>query len=159
MAIGSNSSPKSQPASLSGKVSPRVSVSTWGLQLRQGGFASVELNFAGWLALLSPGVVSGLLVARLTDGSFVLFGLIGGFVIWFGAVVADRLRSSHIPSLFSVAHLSERELEKVEESARYAGIKFEHDVDDADEPTSIFRTKTKYVTRLRNLIELARDSQ
>ena len=136
--------------------------------LRTGGFVSVELNAAGWLALISPGVVIGLAIARLTGTSFVLWGIVGGVLIWAAAVGIDRLRHRHRKCrvLFSPA-LTETQLEQVEEAARYAGIKFEHQIDDpllfaeADrpddpqaipEPSSVFTLKNQYRKRLRTIV-------
>lgn len=97
----------------SDSASPHVSVSTWGLGLRRGGFATLTLGPAGWLALLSPGVVIGLLVARLSGGSFALFGIIGGLAIWFAAVSVERLFAGHRPMSFVVdPSLSAEELER-----------------------------------------------
>ena len=167
----------------SDSASPHVSVSTWGLGLRRGGFATLTLGPAGWLALLSPGVVIGLLVARLSGGSFALFGIIGGLAIWFAAVSIERLFAGHRPMSFVVdPSLSAEELERVAEAARYAGITFDHhetfnhesaveepspnlaedergpDVDNTrpDQAGSMFVTKTKYSARLANIIEIKR---
>ena len=106
----------------SDSASPHVSVSTWGLGLRRGGFATLTLGPAGWLALLSPGVVIGLLVARLSGGSFALFGIIGGLAIWFAAVSIERLFAGHRPMSFVVdPSLSAEELERVAEAACVEG--------------------------------------
>ena len=127
---------------------------------------------------LSPGVVIGLLVARLSGGSFALFGIIGGLAIWFAAVSVERLFAGHRPMSFVVdPSLSAEELERVAEAARYAGITFDHhetfdhesaveepspnlgpDVDNTrpDQAGSMFVTKTKYSARLANIIEIKR---
>lgn len=145
---------------------PHVSVSTWGLRMRQGGFASVKLGPTGWLALLSPGAVLGLLIARLTGGSFIVFGVIGALVIWLAAISLDRVFSGNRPTNFDVEPpLSSAVLERVEEAARYAGIKFEHLVREtsennnggAQDPESVFVTKTKYVARLKNIVMTYQD--
>jgi len=150
MADWQNNSPM-QPSA-----GPHVGFTTWGLRPRQGGFASVQLNAVGWLALLSPGVVLGLLIARLTTSSFVAWGLAGGFAIWFVAVLLDRIVSGHRPSRLSLdSALGDDELELVTEAARHAGIKFEHHVDDA---SSTFEMKAKYMARLHNIIQTAQDS-
>lgn len=145
----------------SDSASPHVSVSTWGLRLRHGGFAALRLGIAGWLALLSPGVVFGLLVARLTDASFLLFGVIGGITIWFLAVSIERLFAGNRPTHFDVAPaLTAGELERVAEAARYAGIKYEHrETEEAGDTGSMFVTKAKFVTRLGNIVDLGRESQ
>lgn len=152
--------------------SPHVRVSTWGLRLRNGGFAELRLGSAGWLALLSPGVVLGLLVARLSSGSFIVWGTIGGVMIWLLAVAAERLSAGNRPTHFdAVPPLSAAELERVEEAARYAGIKFEHTeseapsdagstVDNSEgvaQARSMFVTKTKYVARLQNIVAIKRE--
>lgn len=155
MADWLNKSP-SNP-SVSSSASPRVGLTTWGLRLRYGGLVT-ELSPPGWLALLSPGVVIGLLIARLTDNSFVLFGVVGGVAIWAAAIVVDRVLSGHRGARMLVEPpLSASELEQLEESSRYAGIKFEHRV--LDESGSALETKAKYVARLRNLVALARDPE
>ncbi len=161
-----NSSPNNQNNSDSS--SSRVSVSTWGLRLRHGGFAALRLSPAGWLALLSPGVVIGLLIARLTGGSFVLWGVIGGVTIWILAAIGERMFAGNRPTRFDVAPaVSPDELERVAEAARYAGIKFEHHETAANEPgqglsddaSSMFVTKAKYATRLQNIIALKQHPQ
>ena len=123
-------------------------------------------------------MVIGLLVARLSDGSFALFGIIGGLAIWFAAVSVERLFAGHRPMSFVVdPSLSAEELERVAEAARYAGITFDHhetfdhesaveepspnlgpDVDNTrpDQAGSMFVTKTKYSARLANIIEIKR---
>lgn len=149
--------------------SPHVSVSTWGLCLRRGGFATFQLGASGWLALLSPGAVLGLLVARLTDGSFVIWGVAGALAVWLIAVGIERTFAGHRATAFHITPaLNDAQFEGVAEAARYAGIKFEHmrrgDVDEgevADERlgsedvgASVFSTKAKYRARLQNIIFL-----
>ena len=133
---------------------PQVGVTTWGLQLRHGGFAMLNLGAAGWLALLSPGVVIGLLIARLSDNSFIIFGIVGGIVIWLAAVGIERAFAGNQMARFSIEpSLSADELDATLEAARHAGIKFDHSFED---DASRFETKAKYMARLHNIVRVAR---
>ena len=134
--------------------SPQVGVTTWGLRLGQGGFATVTLGPAGWLALLSPGVVIGLLIARLSDSSFVVFGIAGGVAIWLASVGIERAFAGNRMARFSIEpSLSVEELDVTLEAARHAGITFDHGIEDG---ASEFSTKAKYVARLHNIVRIAR---
>ena len=138
---------------------PRISLLTTGLNPRQGGFASIEPNAIGWLALLSPGVVLGLLFARLTGRSFVVFGLIGGVLIWGLAVGIERAFAGNRPSRMRISPpLKEAELSGVEEAARHAGIAFSHRLSESEDgPDSVLETKTKFIARLHNIVEIHRE--
>ena len=142
-----------------GSIGPRIGLLTSGLNPRQGGFASVELNAVGWLALLSPGVVLGLLFARLTGRSFVVFGLIGGVLIWGLAVGLERAFAGNRPSRMQISPpLKEVELSRVEEAARHAGIAFTHRLSESEDgPESVLETKTKFGARLHNIVEIHRE--
>ena len=143
-----------QPSS---STNPQFGPTPWRPRARYGGFALLRLGAAGWLALLSPGVVLGLLIARLSDASFVLWGVIGGITIWVTAVAVERFfagnRGGHLP--VSPA-LTDAELPGVAEAARYAGIKFEHVIDGDAGNRSILAAKNKYLARLNNIVHTCR---
>lgn len=122
----------------------------WQQRLRQGGFLSVELNAVGWVAVIGPGVVLGLLYARLTDRSFVVWGLLGGLAIWLAAVVVDNLRYGRRPGRYvHTPPLSPDTLERFSEATRHAGIKFTHElIDTEDGPASVLHTKQKNIQRI-----------
>lgn len=127
---------------------------------RAGGLRSVDLNAAGWLALLSPGVVLGLLVARLTDSSFVIFGVLGGFTIWLVAVLADNARFGRQKIRLDVRALTDSQLESLAEASRHAGIKFDHEseIDEDNGPRSLFRLQNRHRNRFRALVDLSREA-
>ena len=131
------------------------------LDLRKGGFVSFDLDVARWLALISPGVVLGLLIARLSDTSFLVWGILGGLTIWLAAVSIDRTISGHRETRHVVVpSLTPTELQEVGEAARYAGIKVDHvsDLDSPDTDTgSVFTMKSKFVKRFDNLVDVVRE--
>lgn len=146
---------RSNPSS--NATNPQAGLPVWGFRVRNGGFASLKLGASGWLALLSPGVVIGLLIARLSDSSFLLWGVIGGVTIWVIAVAVERFFAGNRPGKLSVEpSLTDTELDAVSEAARYAGIKFEHVVDDASDDGSVLASKTKFLTRLNNIVHIVR---
>ena len=69
----------------------------------RGGFRTVQLNAAGWTAVLSPGVVIGGLAAGLAFGAeWAAAGVVGGMAAAYAAArladeVRDRRRTSYIP--------------------------------------------------------------
>lgn len=126
---------------------------------RRGLFQSVQLNAIGWVALLAPGVVLGLLFARITGRSLLVWGVVGGLTILAVAVAIDYYRSSRRPSGLSVEALSAAELQALAEAGRHAGIKFEHESDPHDEagPRSLLQTQRRHVVRLHRLVQQIRD--
>lgn len=126
-----------------------------GAWLRSGGLRSVELNAVGWVALISPGVVLGLLVARLTDSSFWVFGLVGGVTIWAIAALVDNFRFGRVPARLTTERLNDAELEHLVEAARHAGIRFEHELGD-DDTISVLSTQQRFVDRLSHLLWVIR---
>jgi len=103
--------------------------------------------------LISPGAVIGLAFARLTDRSFVVWGIVGGLVIWAAAVGVERLLYGRRQSRLSFSPpLTDAQLDEVAEAARYAGIKFEHQVDNLEDSASVFTLKTKYHKRLKAIV-------
>jgi len=131
----------------------------WLRNVHRRGFRTVRLNAVGWIALVAPGVVLGLLFARLTSRSLVLWGLVGGAVIVAAAMALDHFRAGRRQSGLSVELLNETELERLAEAGRHAGIRFEHEVDSADEdgPRSKLSTQYRHLVRLHRLVEEVRD--
>lgn len=122
--------------------------------LRHGGLRSVQLDAVGWVALLSPGVVLGLLFARLTDRSFWVFGAIGGITIWTLAALLDNFRYGRQPHRLSTELLSDDALDRLMEASRHAGINVDHEsrVLDDGETVSELTTQQRFVARLHGLV-------
>ncbi len=126
-------------------------------RLRTGGFQAIELNLVGWISLLGPGVVIGLLFARLTDRSFWLWGAVGGLVIWIVALTIDNYRFGRRDGRLHADALDEPQLERLAEAARYAGISYEHEFTDSpDGAQSTFHAQQRHINRLGNLLRETR---
>jgi len=123
------------------------------------GFRTVRLNAVGWIALVAPGVVLGLLFARLTDRSLIVFGLLGGLVIVTAAMALDHFRAGRRPTGLDVDPLSDIEVERLAEAGRHAGIRFEHEIAslDGDGPRSRLSTQYRHLVRLHRLLEEVRE--
>lgn len=127
-------------------------------RVRKGGFATVELNAVGWVALVGPGVVAGLLFARLTERSFLLWGAVGGVIVWAIAVTLDNVRDGQRPGRLHTDPIDAESLHKLTEAARHAGITFTHeDVDDENGQASVLHAKNRHLDRLANILWQVRD--
>ena len=59
---------------------------------RCGGFRMIELNLAGWLAVLAPGVLIGVVVAEVLGGDRLVGGALGLSLWWGTALTVDFFR-------------------------------------------------------------------
>lgn len=66
-------------------------------RIRSGGFRSSRLNALGWLAVLGPGLVAGLVGSLLVGGSVLLLGVLGMAMSWAVALAIDHLAWRRIP--------------------------------------------------------------
>lgn len=76
-----------------------------------GGFRAVQLNAIGWVALLLPGGLAGMLIALLFGFPSLLGAVFGGLVAWTTALVLDSRKWARFETEISVNH----ELPKLED--------------------------------------------
>ena len=89
---------------------------------RSGGFRMVQLNLAGWAALLAPGVAVGVLMGYLLGGHVLVVALAGALLAWLVGLVVDSLcwRASTI--LFSCPAVPVESLERLVQDLRAEGV-------------------------------------
>lgn len=75
-------------------------------QLRTGGFRQVELNIAGWAAVLGPGALVGLVGGIVLDRSLLVAVPAGTICSWLVAVSVDRWRWSRSQCGYEISDLS-----------------------------------------------------
>lgn len=70
----------------------------------RGGFRAVRLNVVGWVALLVPAGLAGILLALLGGLPPLLGAVVGGLVSWATALAVDRRRWSRFEVGISADH-------------------------------------------------------
>lgn len=105
-----------------GQRPPRpIPYSTWRL-LRTGGFRSSDLNGVGWLAVLGPGVVAGLVRSRRSSVAVLPSLLHGAAVSWILALGLDHRAWRDISFGYSTSDLDRVEARLIVDHLRASGI-------------------------------------
>lgn len=92
-------------------------------QLRPGGFRQVELNAAGWNAVLGPGALVGLAGGIAFDRSLLLAVPAGAICSWFVAVSVDRWRWSRSECGYELSDLSREAADDLTAQLEKCGIR------------------------------------
>lgn len=133
--------------------------------LRSGGFVSVELNAAGWLAVLAPGVIGGAILAVTLGLSLLLMLFLGAVGGWIIAVTIDRVKDRYRLSGYQYDPLTVAEIDQVARRARELGFDVEHAVVQLDPwvnglnesgedrtSASVFRVQNRHGAKLNAIV-------
>lgn len=123
---------------------------------RSGLFRSADLNAVGWLAVLGPGVVLGIVVAFLTEWTWWLTAPVGGLASWLVALVIDARAWRRITTGLGVSDLSRAQAEAVVERLRSQGVEvtLEEEVDaESGEVWLSFQSTNRFLKTIQREID------
>ncbi|MBI4935092.1 MAG: hypothetical protein HY828_14510 [Actinobacteria bacterium] len=103
------------------RATPTAHIARW---LRTGGFRQIDLNIAGWTAVLAPGAAVGLVSGILLDQVLLIAVPAGLVCSWLVAVSIDRWRWSRSECGYDISDLSPQATDDLTARLTSDGIRF-----------------------------------
>lgn len=97
---------------------------SWGAFRRTGGFRTVQLNIAGWLAVLAPGALVGLITGLIISQHVLAITVVCVAAAWSVALIADYLKWRRSETGFDISDLSDEARLKLTTRLQAEGISF-----------------------------------